>query len=163
MIKTLKGLSLNSSMKKITITVVSGTPGTGKTTLAKRLAKKNHARYLNVNKVIRERKLDKQFSKKWKSQLIDIDKLNKSLISIIKEHQKKKQSLVIDSHLAHYIPHKYVDLCVITKCSLKKLLRRLKKRKYSKKKIRENMDAEILDVCLLEAILNKQKVKVVKT
>ncbi len=150
-------------MRKPFVIIVTGTPATGKTTVAKRLAKKEKAFYLDVNQIIKQHKLDKHYSKKWQSILVDVDKLNKWLIRIIKEYQKKKQTIVIDSHLSHYLPSKYVDLCVVTKCPLQTLQKRLKKRRYSAKKIRENMDAEILDVCLLEAILNKHKVKVVTT
>lgn len=150
-------------MKKPLVTIVTGTPATGKTTVAKRLAKRQKSCYIDVNKIIKKQKLDKSYSKKWQSYLVDVDKLNKALIEIIKEHKKIQQSIIIDSHLSHYLPSKYVDLCIVTKCSLKKLQQRLQKRKYSAKKIRENMDAEILDVCLLEAIINKHKVKVVVT
>ena len=150
-------------MKKPFVTIVTGTPATGKTTIAKKLAKKQQACYIDVNKIIKEHKLDKQYSKKWESYLVDVDKLNKILLQIINDHRKIQQPIIIDSHLSHYLPSKYVDLCIVTKCSLKKLQQRLRKRKYSAKKIRENMDAEILDVCLLEAIVNKQKVKVVVT
>lgn len=150
-------------MKPPTVIIVTGTPGTGKTTVAKRLARQKKAQYIDVNKIIKRHKLNKNYSKKWNSYLVDVDKLNKVLIKIIKEHQKRKQSLIIDSHLSHYLPKKYVDLCIVTKCSLKKLRQRLKKRKYNAKKIRENMDAEILEVCLLEAMAKKHKVKIVKT
>jgi adenylate kinase len=61
------------------------------------------------------------------------------------------------------LPSKYVDLCYVTKCDLKTLKKRLEKRRYSKEKIRENLDAEILDVCLIEALENKHKVKVINT
>ncbi len=163
MTKTLKALLLNSGMKKPKVIIVTGTPGTGKTTIAKRLAKKERAVYINVNQLIKLHKLDKHFSKRWGSYLVDVDKLNKVLIRLIKEFQKRKQSIIIDSHLAHYLPSKYVDWGIVTKCSLKKLQHRLKKRRYNARKIRENMDAEIFDVCLLEAVLNKHKVKVVIT
>jgi len=53
--------------------------------------------------------------------------------------------------LAQYIPQKHVDLCIITKCDLKELNKRLKKRKYIKEKTRENLDSEIFDICLNEA------------
>ncbi len=150
-------------MKRPLVTIVTGTPATGKTTVAKRLAKRQKSCYIDVNNIIKKQKLDKSYSKKWQSYLVDVDKLNKVLIEIIKEHKKIQQPIIIDSHLSHYLPSKYVDLCIVTKCSLKKLQQRLRKRKYSAKKIRENMDAEILDVCLLEAIINKHKVKVVVT
>lgn len=150
-------------MKKPQVIIVTGTPATGKTTIAKRIAKKQKATYIDVNLVIKQYKLVDEYDKKLKTNIVDVNKLNKVLIKIIKDYQKKKQSIIIDSHLSHYLPKKYVNLCIVTKCSLKKLQRRLKKRKYPQSKIRENMDAEILDVCLLEAILNKHKVKVVTT
>ena len=150
-------------MKKPQIIIVTGTPATGKTTIAKRLAKKQKATYIDVNLVIKKYKLVDKYDKKLKTNIVDVNKLNKVLIKIIKDYQNKKQSIIIDSHLSHYLPKKYVDLCIVTKCSLKKLQQRLNKRKYPQQKIRENMDAEILDVCLLEAILNKHKVKVVTT
>jgi broad-specificity NMP kinase len=40
----------------------------------------------------------------------------------------------------------------VCKCELKKLKKRLEKRKYSQKKIRENVDSEIFDICLNEAV-----------
>jgi adenylate kinase len=50
------------------------------------------------------------------------------------------------------LPSKYADLCIVTHCDLKTLQQRLGRRCYNKKKIRENLDAEIFDVCLVEAI-----------
>ena len=43
------------------------------------------------------------------------------------------------------------------------LKKRLEKRGYSKQKIRENMDAEIFDVCLNEAKEEGHKIKIVRT
>lgn len=57
-----------------------------------------------------------------------------------------------------------VDMCIVLTCSdLKVLQQRLKKRKYSPQKIRENLDAEIFQVCLVEARERGQKVVVVDT
>ena len=78
-----------------------------------------------------------------------------------KEH--KPDGIIIESHLSHYLPKRYVDLCIITKCNLKVLEKRLKKRRYNKKKIRENLDCEIFDVCLNEAREIGHKVVVVDT
>ena len=55
--------------------VVSGTPGTGKTTLAKSLAKKLKYSYIDVNEIIKENKLEEGFDKKRKSKIIDTKKL----------------------------------------------------------------------------------------
>lgn len=140
--------------------IVTGTPGTGKTKIAKKIAKKENAVYLDVKKVIDKYKLKERYDRKRRTYAVNSDKLNKILIELIKKSKKK---LVIDSHLSHYLPKKYVSLCIVTKCDLKTLKKRLEKRKYIKSKIRENMDAEIFDVCLNEAKQLGHKVKVIDT
>lgn len=50
----------------VRIIIVTGSVGTGKTTLAKKLAKKYKAKYLDVNKVIEEYKLSEGYDKKKK-------------------------------------------------------------------------------------------------
>ncbi len=139
--------------------IVSGTPGTGKSTFAKSLAKKENLRYIDVNELIEEKKLYEEFDKKRLSKVVDIKKLNEVLIGII----KKNSDVVIDSHLSHYLPKKYVEVCFITKCSLPELKKRLKIRGYSKQKIRENLDAEIFDTCRIEALEAGHSVEVVMT
>ncbi|GAF74200.1 unnamed protein product, partial [marine sediment metagenome] len=66
-------------------------------------------------------------------------------------------------HLSHYLPKKYIDLCIITKCNLKTLEKRLKKKRYNKAKIRENLDCEIFDICLNEAKEAKHKILIIDT
>ena len=140
--------------------IVTGSVGAGKTTLAKKLARKKKAKYVDVNKIIDEYKLGEGYDKKRKCNIVDVKKLNKALIKIIKN---SKEDLVIDSHLSHFLPPKYVDLCIVTKCSIKKLRARLKKRGYSKAKVEENVDAELFDVCLNEAKELGHKIKIVYT
>lgn len=139
--------------------IVSGSVGAGKTTFAMKLANKLKLSYLSINDVIDDHKISKSYDKKRKSKIVDVDKLNKVLIGLIKNSKKK---LVIDGHLSHYLPRKYVDVCYIVKCGLKELKKRLEKRGYSKQKIRENLDAEIFDVCLEEAREQGHKIKVVE-
>jgi adenylate kinase len=139
--------------------IVSGTPGTGKTTVSKALAKKIKYTYLDVSQLIKENKIADSYDKRKKCYVVDIKKLNKALISII----KKNKNIIIDSHLSHYLPKKYVDFCIITKCNLKELEKRLKKKEYSKTKIRENLDCEIFDICLNEAIEAGHKIIIVDT
>ena len=76
---------------------------------------------------------------------------------------KTKKNLVIDSHMSHCIPSKYIDVCIVTKCNLKVLKKRLEKKGYSKEKVRENLDAEIFDVCLTEAEEAGHKLLIVDT
>ena len=141
------------------IIIITGTPGTGKTEIAKKLAKKINYSYIDVNDIIKENKLNNKYLKKYDTYEIDDKKLNKILIKII----KNSKNLIIDSHLSHYLDKKYVDLCIVVKCDIKILKKRLEKRKYSKIKIRENLDSEIFDVCLTEAKENKHKIIIIDT
>jgi len=144
----------------VKITIVTGSVCSGKTTIAKRLAKKNKAKYVDVNKIINKNKPCESYDKKRKCKVVDTKKLNKALIKIIKA---SKENLVIDSHMSHFLPPKYVDECIVTKTSIKKITNRLKKRKYSKAKIKENIDVELFDVCLNEAKEIGHKVKIITT
>ena len=145
---------------------VSGTPGTGKSTIAKKLSKLKNYRYVDVNKIIDSENLKEGYDREKRCFIIDVKKLNNVLVKLIKGLNKSKleKGIIIDSHLSHYLSPKYVDLCIITKCSnLKKLEARLKKRNYIKSKIRENLDSEIFDICLNEASELKHNIKVVDT
>ena len=122
-------------------------------------------KYIDGNRVIQKYGLSEGYDPRRKSKIIDTDKLNRALIkeiNFIKSHGRAN-GLIIDSHLSHYLPAKYADLCIVTKCSLKILSRRLKKRRYAAGKIRENLDAEIFDVCLNEAKDNRHKVLIIDT
>jgi adenylate kinase len=128
------------------IIAVSGTPGTGKTKVAKALAKALGYNYVDVKKLIEDKKLSLGYDRKRQCLVVDPKRVNKTLMEVI-----GKKDSVVDSHLSHYLPQKYVGLCIITTCKLGELERRLKKRGYSKSKVRENLDAEIFEVCRCEA------------
>ncbi|MFH1972523.1 MAG: adenylate kinase family protein [archaeon] len=141
------------------IILFTGTPGTGKSTLAKEFAKKKKWKYIDVNKVIDDNNLIEKYDIERDTFVVDEKRLSKILVEMI----KKEENLVIDSHMAHYVPKKYVDLVFCTKCDLRRLKIRLESRKYKDKKVRENLDAEIFDVCLNEAMELGHKVIVLDT
>ncbi len=177
---------------------VSGTPGTGKTTLSKKLANKCDLYYLDVNKFVSQKRLYEGYDKKRKSKIVDIKKLNRGLLQFINYFKKndgkirlldlrqlssarstatsslsklpgkiffnkKYYGIIIDSHLSHYLLRKYVNLCIITKCDITELNKRLKNKKFSKNKIKENIQSEIFDICLNESRQRKHKIIVVDT
>ena len=115
------------------IICVSGSVGSGKTTLSKKLAKSLKFEYLDVTNEIKKNKLSSGFDEKNKCEIIDEKKLIKFLVEKIK---KAKKSLVIDSIFSHLISKKYVDLCIVMTCEIDVLRDRLKKRKYSPEKIK---------------------------
>lgn len=125
------------------IIAITGTPGTGKTELARKLSKKLKCKVLDVKKFIEKHpKVVSGFDKKRDTKIVDVEKLKKAI------KPELKGDLIVDSHLSHYLP---VDKVIVTRCSLKELKKRLKKRNYSEAKVRENLDAEIFEVCKTEA------------
>ena len=93
------------------VIIVSGSVGTGKTTIAKKIAKEKNYKYVDINNLIIKNKLHQGYDKKLKTRLVDTKILNKFLINLIENSAGK--GMVIDSHLSHYLPEKYVDLCII--------------------------------------------------
>ena len=128
--------------------IVTGTPAAGKTTAAKMIAEHINGTYIDVNIIIEEKNLSEGYDNEMDCKIIDTDKLNLSLIEMIDNSQK---TLVIDSHMSHYIPKEHVSLCIVINCELKELKKRLEERGYSTAKVKENMDAEIFDICRTEA------------
>src|SRR3989338_3664792 len=118
---------------------VTGTPGTGKTALAKFLAQRLGFYRLDLHTYYQE--LVVGYNKEKKCYDLDVNKLEKLVEKKIKEKQKEKQRVILDSHLAHLLTKKLVDLVIVLVCSdLKKLKKRLEKREYSPEKVRENLD-----------------------
>ena len=135
----------------IKLVVITGTPGVGKSTLAKQLSKKLGFYRLDLSKYYKQ--ISAGYNRRKKCYDIDLPKFEKLVGGKIKEliegqkkekRQKSQKGLIIDSHIAHLLPRKWVDLCVVLTCSdLKKLEKRLEKRGYSRRKIQENLEAEI--------------------
>lgn len=102
--------------------------------------------------------------------LMDKKRFEKEIRGFLKNPKKTSQKpkqpysgIVIDSHLSHYLPKRFVDLCIITKTEIKTLKKRLKKRKYLESKITENLQAEIFDVCYEEALQKKHNIAIFKS
>ncbi len=132
--------------------IITGTPGTGKSTLAKELAKKLGYERLELHNYYQ------RLSAGYNQEKCSYDIELKRFIALVKEQLRrirksgKAKGLIVDSHISHLLPKRMVHLCIVLTCSdLKKLHRRLRKRRYRKKKISENLQAEIFQVCLLEA------------
>ena len=146
------------------VIVITGTPGTGKTLVSKKIAKNNKYLYIDGKKLIKIFKLNEKFDKKRKSWIVDVKRLNEALIKTITICKLNgEKGVVFDSHLAHYLPKKYVNLCIVARTKPKKLYSRLKTRGYSQLKIEENMEAEIMQVILEEARERKHKIRIVWT
>ena len=139
--------------------IITGTPGTGKSTLAIALAKEVGYERLDLHHYYKT--VSSSYNRK--KQAYDIDK--KKFIALVKKKlSQTKTGLIVDSHISHLLPQKLVDVCIVLTCSnLKILQKRLQQRKYPKEKVRENLDTEIFQVCLTEAREQGHRIKVFDT
>lgn len=142
------------------IIIITGTPGTGKTTIAKEISKRFKIKRIDANKLVLKEKLFEGYDRSRKTKIVDVKKLNTFLEKLIKSSD---ESLIIDSHMSHFLKASLVDLCIVCKCKLPVLKKRLEKRGYSSDKVRENLDAEIFDICLNEAKERKHRILLVDT
>ncbi|MCK4968653.1 MAG: adenylate kinase family protein, partial [Candidatus Aenigmarchaeota archaeon] len=127
--------------------MVSGTPGTGKTEVSAILAEKLKYKLIKINDFAYDNDLITGQDEKRGSLLIDTVALE-SLIGKIKD------DCVIEGHLAHLIK---ADMVFVLRTNPDILKTRLDERNWLEDKINENLEAEILDVCLTEAVeKNKQ-------
>lgn len=129
---------------------LTGTPGTGKTTLSRLLAKKTKFRVLYLNKAVVRYKLYSGYDRERKTYVADIKKIN----DFVKK-RTKKGDWIIDSHLSHLLSPKIIDKVIVLRCDTKELERRLRRKHWSKKKIEENVEAEMIGVIAWEARKHK--------
>jgi adenylate kinase len=129
------------------IIALTGTPGTGKTSVSDLLQKKN-IKIIDLNKVIVEQDLLIGVDKKRKSKIVDIDRL----YDYIKESYSNEDVVFLEGHISHLL--KNVDKIVILRCHPDILKKRLLEKGWSLEKINENILAEILDIILCESLEN---------
>jgi adenylate kinase len=119
---------------------LTGTPGTGKSTVADLLAEEGEVDVIHLNEAIREREL-------WSERDADRDSLVADLDAI--REWLGDWDGVLESHLAH---HFEADAVAVLRCRPDELERRLADRGDPEAKARENAESEALDVILSEAV-----------
>lgn len=132
------------------IIVVTGTPGVGKTTISQKLANKLDANYLSIANLVKEEQL-----------ISGVDKIRKTLVADTKKVSERVQeilrssvgNIIIDGHYAmDVVPKKEVNTFFVLRREPAELKDVLENRGFGGKKLWENLAAEILDVCLLDAL-----------
>ncbi|KAI0064880.1 P-loop containing nucleoside triphosphate hydrolase protein [Artomyces pyxidatus] len=136
------------SSRKSPVIVITGTPGTGKSTHAQLLAEESPIplKHINVGDLVKEKGLHDGFDEEWQSYSVDEDKVLDELEPLASEG-----GIILDWHTCDIFPERWADLVVVLRCDHTQLWDRLEKRGYPLKKIQENNEAEIMNVVIDEA------------
>lgn len=116
---------------------LSGTPGTGKSSVADQLQKQGY-QVIKVADTVGPYSLGADPDRD--TDVIDDEKW---------ANEFKPVEGVVEGHLSHLLP---ADRIIILRCRPDILSERLQKREYSIQKVKENAEAELLDVILIEAV-----------
>lgn len=134
------------------VVVVTGTPGVGKTIVSEKLASTLDALHINVGDVVKREKLTSGYDPKRRTVIADKDRLARWLQQIIEKHEG---DVIVDGHYATTVaPKGQVTKVFVLRCHPQQLKRQMVKRGFRGAKLWENLAAEILDVCLYDAVLN---------
>ncbi len=137
------------------VILVTGTPAVGKTTVARELAEKLKAGYVNLTDYAKTEKLVVEEDRARDTEVIDETKMRRKLTALV---AKASGDVVIDGHYAAaLVPKQVVSTVFVLRRNPVQLQELMQKRGYSQAKQRENLEAEILDVCLVEAVKKQEK------
>lgn len=141
------------------VVLITGTPCVGKTTVAKQLAEKLDANYLNLTDLAVKYNLILEKDKDRHTIIVDEVKMRAKLSEIIKAVDKT--DLVIDGHYAAAVaPKEEVTNIFVLRRNPVQLREIMKKCGFTGQKLWENLAGEILDVCLVEALREQDAAKV---
>jgi len=135
-------------MKRVIL--ITGTPCVGKTTTAQALAAKLQAEYINLTDFAKANNLITGQDPERDTLIIDEEKMTQKLTETI--DASDNANIVIDGHYAAAVtPKEHVAQVFVLRRHPKELKTLMEKRGYSGAKMWENLQAEIIDVCLGEA------------
>jgi adenylate kinase len=120
--------------------LITGTPGTGKTLVAKELGSITGWDVFHISEIAEEAQAIVGWNGNEKE--VDMYKLCAYLTPLLKD----KEDVIFEGHLGCEIPCP-ADLVVVLRTNPEELEKRMEKRGYGKEKIDENMMAELLDYC----------------
>ena len=138
------------------IIAITGTPGTGKTEVAKALAKLLGWWSVSLNDLAAEEDLYKGFDRERMVRIVDIEKLKHEVNVLAVSHK----NMIIEAHYAHEMPS---DIVIVLRTQPDVLRKRMLTKGFHSEKIAENMEAEMMNVIKDEAVALHKNVYEVET
>lgn len=129
-----------------------GTPCVGKTAVSNQLAKELKAVHIDLGSLVVDEKLSSGVDVERGSLIADKPRLAKRVKQIIKDNVKE-HDVIVDGHYAtDIVDPRTVTRVFVLRRHPRELKQLMRKRGFQGHKMRENLAAEILDVCLYDAI-----------
>jgi adenylate kinase len=126
------------------IVAITGTPGTGKTEVAKALAKRLGWKWFSLNEIAEQKNLYSGYDEERMCKIVDIKRLREEVNVLAASHK----DLIIESHYAHDMP---CDVVIVLRTEPSVLRKRMTEKRFHTEKIAENMEAEMMEVVKDEA------------
>ncbi|KAJ1834409.1 factor activating pos9 [Coemansia sp. RSA 2703] len=126
--------------------LITGTPGTGKTTTAEMVALAADLKKITVGDLVKERKLHDGYNEDMDTYWLNEDKVVDEM-----EDMMADGGVCVDFHTCEFFPERWFDLVVVLRADTTKVYDRLEARGYKQNKISENVECEIMQVVLDEA------------
>jgi adenylate kinase len=138
--------------------LITGTPGTGKSTVSTLLSAELLCEHIELSRLVKEGGLSQGWDEARTTTIADIKALRLALFNII---CAARTPVIVDGHYSpDVVPREEVTITVVLRRAPWVLKEELKARGYSARKIRENVEAELLDTCLVEALAAQDPDKV---
>jgi adenylate kinase len=132
------------------VILVTGTPGVGKTSISRSLASKLDAFYVSLAELVKQERLISGVDKARGTLIADTDRVSKQMQEVIKSSER---DVIVDGHYAvDVVPPKDVHLVFVLRRDPSELKSVMENRGFNERKLWENLAAEILDVCLWDAV-----------
>jgi adenylate kinase len=133
------------------VILVTGTPCVGKTSVARLLASKLDALYVNLTELAVRENLISGKDEERDSIIIDENRMRHKIREIIGDCDQ--DDIVIDGHYAvSVVPKKLVTYVFVLRRDPVELRKFMEQCGFSGRKLWENLASEILDVCLVDAL-----------
>jgi adenylate kinase len=144
------------------ILLITGTPGTGKSTVSRLLAEKLQAQLVDVNQLVNDKHYYNGRDPQRGFKVVDIPALCQGIKEIIPNSKQSEALVIVEGHLSHFFNN--ADLVIVLRANPSVLAHRLEIRGFKQPKIQENVEAEAIDVCSFEAVeIHSDKVNEIDT
>lgn len=132
------------------VIVLTGVPGVGKTTVAGMLAERLGGVHIALSDLAEREGFTTGRDEERGTAIADLDGLRRRLTEVL---DSSEAPLIVEGHFAaDVVPPEAASFIFVLRRAPWRLKKELGARGYGEEKVRENAEAELLDICLVEAI-----------